>query len=223
MANQSKLVPPSAAGSKKHPAPSASANPAGKKKKTSQHITSSRAQTKESTNPEQSDSDNAMKVADGEINEPVDTVEESVEDELSKLSTIIEPISTHTANRTPEQLTKKWTSPIYAFYHPVPSIGYHEGRRYHSFHCAFQSCKYTCRRYLDKKDANSTGNLQKHVKTCWGDEALKAAESARDVDVARESVVKGLNENGSIKLAFEQHGKGKVTYSNITHTRTETR
>jgi uncharacterized DUF497 family protein len=61
------------------------------------------------------------------------------------------------------------------------------------------------------------------VKNCWSDEALKATEAAENVEEARETVVKSLNNNGSITAVFERTGKGKVTYSNRQHTRTETR
>jgi hypothetical protein len=121
------------------------------------------------------------------------------------------------------RLSKRWTAPIYAFYHAVPEIAYVDGRRCHIFSCAERSCKFHCRRFLDKGDANSTGNLRKHVKTCWGEEALKAAEEAKTVDIARENVVNALNQSGSISAAFERKGKGKVTYSNRQHTKTETR
>jgi hypothetical protein len=117
---------------------------------------------------------------------------------------------------------QKVTSPIYAFYYPVPDIGYMGKRCYHEFKCASRGCKFECRRFLDKGDANSTGNLRSHVKKCWGGDALKAAEDAEDIDKARNDVVKSLNETGSINAAFERKGKGKVTYSNCQHTRTET-
>ena len=122
-----------------------------------------------------------------------------------------------------ERLSKKWTAPIYAFYHPVPEIVYVDGRRCHVFTCTEKSCKFRCRRYLDKGDSNSTGNLRIHVKTCWGEEALKAAESVGSVAGARENVVQSLNQSGSISVCFERQGKGQVTYSNRQHTRTETR
>ena len=85
------------------------------------------------------------------------------------------------------------------------------------------SCKYKCRRYLDKGDANSTGNLRKHVKTCWGGDVLKAAVDVDNVDVVREDIVVAINSTGSITASFERKGKGKVTYSNRQHTRAETR
>ena len=61
------------------------------------------------------------------------------------------------------------------------------------------------------------------MKTCWGDEALKATEATESMEEAQEVVVNSLNDNGSITTVFEQTGKGKVTYSNRQHTRTETR
>ncbi|KAG1722400.1 uncharacterized protein EDB91DRAFT_1240224 [Suillus paluster] len=69
--------------------------------------------------------------------------------------------------------------------------------------CQAKRCKNKVRRYLDKGDARSTGNMRKHVRSCWGDEVLKAADQAKD--------------------ANERKGKGKVTYSHHQHTRAETR
>jgi hypothetical protein len=119
-----------------------------------------------------------------------------------------------------ERLSKKWTSPIYAIYHPTPTIEVVDGRRAHVFACTVKACKYKCRR---KGDAFSTGNLRRHVKSCWGEEALNAAESASDVKEAREKVVKPLLRSGSIDMLFERQAKGKVTYSNRQHTKVETR
>ncbi|KAH7904263.1 hypothetical protein BJ138DRAFT_967579, partial [Hygrophoropsis aurantiaca] len=122
-----------------------------------------------------------------------------------------------------ERLSKKWTSPIYGFYHPVPEIEYVGSRRCHTFQCASRRCSYKCRRFLDTCDANSTGNLRKHARICWGEDALKAAAGLTEVDDVRQNIVESLNETGSITMAFERKGKGKVTYSNRQHTRTETR
>ena len=122
-----------------------------------------------------------------------------------------------------ERLSKKWQASIYSFYKPTPEIAYVDGRRCHIFSCLGKSCKYQCRRFLDKGDSNSTGNLRKHARSCWGDDAIKAAEAAQDVNVARNSVVKSILETGSITASFERKGKGKVTYSNRQHTKAETR
>jgi endonuclease V-like protein UPF0215 family len=122
-----------------------------------------------------------------------------------------------------ERLKKGWTAPIYAFYDPTPEVGYENSRRYHLFRCAGRGCKKAIRRYLDTGDSSSTANLRKHAKACWGVEAVEAAQSVRDIQEARESVVKPLARNGSIASAFEHQGKGVITYSNRQHTRTETR
>ncbi|KAG2337343.1 hypothetical protein BDR05DRAFT_978537 [Suillus weaverae] len=89
---------------------------------------------------------------------------------------------------------KEWVSPVYAFFEPKPHIIEHDG------HC----------------DAWSMGNMQKHVRSCWGDEILQAVDQAKDV-------VGGILQNGSITALFKQKGKGKVTYSHCQHTRTETK
>ncbi|KAF9230693.1 hypothetical protein BU15DRAFT_56970, partial [Melanogaster broomeanus] len=73
------------------------------------------------------------------------------------------------------RLMKDWNSPIYAFYEPVPTIEYENGRRCHVFKCTARGCKHRVRRYLDKSDATSTGNMRKHVKSCWGEAALETA------------------------------------------------
>ena len=61
------------------------------------------------------------------------------------------------------------------------------------------------------------------MRTCWGEEAVKAADEASSATEAREKIVKPLNLSGSIDAAFERKGKGKVTYLNRQHTKTESR
>ena len=58
---------------------------------------------------------------------------------------------------------KEWTSLVYAFFHPEHKIEVKEGRRSHVFKCQAKGCKAMIRRYLDTKDARSTGNMRKHV------------------------------------------------------------
>ncbi|KAF8812979.1 hypothetical protein BYT27DRAFT_7271837, partial [Phlegmacium glaucopus] len=120
-----------------------------------------------------------------------------------------------------KRLMDDWNSPIYAFFHPVLTIGYHEGRRYHEFHCFASACRKTVRRFLDKKDAGSTGNLHKHAKICWGIDTVKAALAVKNAAEAREVLSK--SKDGSIAAAFQVKGKGKVTYSHRQHTQTETK
>ncbi|KAI4518013.1 hypothetical protein K525DRAFT_180739, partial [Schizophyllum commune Loenen D] len=122
-----------------------------------------------------------------------------------------------------------WTTPIYAFYHPVPAAGYIKDKKgkerpAHTFKCYNRGCTQTINRYLDTMDRSSTGNLLRHAKSCWGDEAVDIAQSQHETaKSARESVTTPLKRNGDIKLAFERKGKGKITYSTRPHTKTEAR
>ena len=123
-----------------------------------------------------------------------------------------------------ERLAKKWTSPIYAFFEPTPAIEYVNGRRSHIFKCTGRSCKKTVRRFLDNlKDSTSASNMRKHVESCWGEDALKAAMEAGTAKDACETVVKELKGSGTITASFERKGKGKVTFSHHQHTKAETK
>ncbi|KAG1771399.1 hypothetical protein EV702DRAFT_977414, partial [Suillus placidus] len=122
-----------------------------------------------------------------------------------------------------EHLQKGWTSPIYAFFEPVPAVEYTGGRRAHIFKCMGKGCKQRDRRYLDKGDAKSTSNMTKHVKSCWGKPAYQAAQDARTANSARTTVVQGILTTNSITASFKRKGKGKVTYSHRQHTKTETK
>ncbi|THH20278.1 hypothetical protein EW146_g1036 [Bondarzewia mesenterica] len=121
-----------------------------------------------------------------------------------------------------DRLAKHWISPIYAFFEPKPMIEYIVGHHCHSFKCLGKSCKKRIRRYLDKADATSTSNMCKHVASCWGSAVLEDIMSFKMADNARDSVVKTLW-TGTITEAFEQKGKGKVTYLHRQHTKSETR
>ena len=93
----------------------------------------------------------------------------------------------------------------------------------HKFKCTAQGCKATVRRYLDTKDAGSTGNLHRHTRSCWGADVVTAADDARNADEVCTEMRPGLLRDGSITAAFERKGKGKVTYSHRQHTRQETK
>ncbi|KAF8119170.1 hypothetical protein EV363DRAFT_1463993 [Boletus edulis] len=74
-------------------------------------------------------------------------------------------------HETPEEqlhrMMKDWISPIYAFFDPVPVIEEVNGRHSHVFKCSARGCKVKIRRFLDKKDACSTGNMRRHANKCW--------------------------------------------------------
>jgi hypothetical protein len=113
---------------------------------------------------------------------------------------------------------REWVSPVYAFFDPTPNIVEIKGRRAHEFKCQAKGCKAKVRRFLDKGDARSTGNMRKHVQACWGEDVLQAADQAKDANEVRKNIVGSFLRNGSITASFERKGKGKVTYSHWQHT-----
>jgi hypothetical protein len=123
-------------------------------------------------------------------------------------------------------MSKKWTSLVYVFYKNTPWIEYKNDRRSHIFECAASHCKgktHDVCRYLDKGDANSTGNLLRHTKICWGSEAVEAATATKDLDAARDVLSKMKLRDGSILTEFQCIGKGKITYKHTQHTMAEAR
>ncbi|KAK0455162.1 uncharacterized protein EV420DRAFT_1621399 [Desarmillaria tabescens] len=110
-----------------------------------------------------------------------------------------------------------WNAPVYAFYSPVPSIEYREG-------CKCYMCGHQVNHFLDTSDSSSTKNLCNHVKKCWGEDVLKAADVVKHLcDVKR--IVQTHHEsaqNGSITQAFARvEGKGRIMYSHRQHTKPE--
>src|SRR5271156_6555805 len=104
---------------------------------------------------------------------------------------------------------RDWNAPIYAFFKPRPLIEYVNHRRVHIFECLVKSCKgkghdqRRVNRFLDTKDAKSTSNLRKHPKLCWGVETIEAADETKDVDLAKEILVKhGGLKDGSLTAVF---------------------
>lgn len=69
----------------------------------------------------------------------------------------------------------------------------------------------------------STGNMWKHAKRCWGDEVVASADKAKNANEVRATTIKGFLDPKSITAAFEQKGKGKVTYSHRQHMKTKAR
>jgi len=58
-------------------------------------------------------------------------------------------------------------------------------------------------RYLNKGDANSTSNLLRHARICWGTEAVEAATATHDLDAARAVLAKTKLWDGSILTEFK--------------------
>ena len=129
----------------------------------------------------------------------------------------------------PERLKRRWTAPVYAFFHPDPKIEYNnKGSRIHVFECSARPCKGRSRfvrRNLSTQDATSTKNLLSHAKICWGEDVLQSAKRVGNAHAARD-ILKTMKKNlksGSIAAAFEREGKGNVTYSHRQFTKAESR
>jgi hypothetical protein len=118
-------------------------------------------------------------------------------------------------------MMKNWTSPIYAFFSPIPDIEEIDECTTHVFKCLNCGCNTKIWHYLDKKDAQSTGNMRKHAKSCWGDDAVNAADEAKDTAEVCKKIIGKILQNGSITATFERKGKGVPTYLNCPHTRSE--
>ncbi|KAJ2911793.1 hypothetical protein MD484_g8620, partial [Candolleomyces efflorescens] len=139
-----------------------------------------------------------------------------------------------------DRLISTWNSPVYAFFEPRPRIGSHNNRRCLEFVCGAPQCKgqgsqkdrRIVRRYLDPKVLkegkvkldNSTGNLFKHSRKCWGEGIVDQAVQANDLTATREALAASkVLADGTITATFERTGKGKVTYSTKPLTYPETR
>jgi hypothetical protein len=165
--------------------------------------------------------------------EEIPNPKEDPEEELGKLYIASQIHASHLPRwYLEEKMAKDWTSPIYGFFQPRPEIKVVDGRRCHEFQCAAPLCRgkglkpRMVRRYLDKGDRNSTSNMHKHAKNCWGEENVSKALNAKgelSIDDVRKSLGQAKLHDGSITASFERKGKGSVTFSTRQHTYTETR
>ena len=87
---------------------------------------------------------------------------------------------------------KDWSSPVYVFFEE-PTVDCVDGCHAHVFKCSGHGCKASIRRFIDTKDAGSTGNMRKHVRACWGADALCTADSAKDIDEVHNKIVQSFH------------------------------
>ena len=89
----------------------------------------------------------------------VEPPEEMAEAELSMLFIDRCLLITRTHEPPIDHLQKDWTSLVYAFFNPIPTIQVIDGCHIHEVRCSTRGCKARIRRYLDTKDARSTRNM----------------------------------------------------------------
>ncbi|KAG6863163.1 hypothetical protein C0991_007826 [Blastosporella zonata] len=118
----------------------------------------------------------------------------------SSSSSDVEEVTREEADRMElEKMQKAWRTSVYAFFKPDPEIVYNKfGRKSHVFTCTAKHCHAKVARYLNTKDAQSTSNMRKHVRKCWGEDVLDAADNARNKDIARKDIVEKYKKSGSI-------------------------
>ena len=117
-------------------------------------------------------------------------------------------IHSHLPRYLEEQMAKDWTSPIYGFFQPHPTIEFVDSCCCHEFKCATPLCKgkgmrpQIIRQYL-KDDWNLTSNMHKHAKNCWGDENVrKALETKGELSI---------NDGSQPPLSTDKHIAGKLS------------
>ncbi|KDQ65205.1 hypothetical protein JAAARDRAFT_116380, partial [Jaapia argillacea MUCL 33604] len=74
--------------------------------------------------------------------------------------------------------------------------------------------------FLDKGDAASTGNMIKHVKSCWGEYTYRHILGNQEYQGCPR-ICEDLQGAGLIDVTFEKKGGGKICYSHQQHTKTE--
>lgn len=126
-----------------------------------------------------------------------------------------------------EKYKKKWDAPVYTFFKPDWDLTPVNGRACITFHCAADACQMPhpyVQCYLDLARIDTlTSNLRTHAARCFGEDALAAADKAKDANEVRKTAHTngGVLSGQSITVAFARKGKGKVTYSTRPHTEAE--
>ena len=127
-----------------------------------------------------------------------------------------------------ERLANDWTSAMYAFFEPHPSIKTVDSHRCHVFKCAIPDCKgkgpnpHIVWRFLDTGNRKSTSNMHKHAKQCWGEGVVSEVDQAKASSLDLSAIQAGLAaakklRDGSIMASFERKGKGKHLFHTPAH------
>ena len=121
-----------------------------------------------------------------------------------------------------ERRQRTWKSVVYAFFEVRPTIEYTGKRVAYVFRCTRPSCvKPTHCRFLDTQDFASTSFLWKHVRNCWGHDAIEMAKKCASTDDARPALHR-FGTTGLITTAFERAAKGVESYLTLPMTKEQT-
>ncbi|KAJ7447000.1 hypothetical protein FB451DRAFT_1054786, partial [Mycena latifolia] len=125
-----------------------------------------------------------------------------------------------------EHVKCSWSSTIYAFFTSDVDIEYRSGKLYHVFTCAARGCGHRVTRNQTTMDRNSTKNLKKHAKKCWGADTVNAASALGSLDKAREllSTNKGAKSQRLTDIFRRNTPGGNLDYvSQVPLSKSETR
>ena len=103
----------------------------------------------------------------------------------------------------------KRKAPVYAFF-SLPEIEYDNisGQKYYVFSCV--QCRHKVRQGATTRDRASTGQMNRHVTACWGEDVLEAARETKSLAKSRLIVEKAKKQkNMTITDAFKR-AKGAV-------------
>ncbi|KAF9064680.1 hypothetical protein BDP27DRAFT_1155391, partial [Rhodocollybia butyracea] len=94
----------------------------------------------------------------------------------------------------------KHKAPIYAFYNAEPDIEFDDDgtAQYIIFSCS--ACCTHVKQGLKSSDKALTGALIRHAKSCWGEEAVNAAQQSKSLENAR-AAIKRIGKKSQSKLA----------------------
>jgi hypothetical protein len=107
---------------------------------------------------------------------------------MSQSSVCVMCIHLFLSSKHPEMaidcMSKKWDAPIYVFFKPSATIEYVGKCKVHVFECATARCHCKSKfiwQFLYTSDAGSMSNMHRHVKVCWGDDAVTAADTTGNI------------------------------------------
>ncbi len=121
-------------------------------------------------------------------------------------------------------LHTEWKSPIYGFYDEDIQLVIIDNRKAILFQCAARGCGKTLQRFHDTHDRSSSGNLHKHTRLCWGEEAVGQAKAIGDATRVRSCIVQGLQKNSDITEYFRlEKAAKKPLYLHQQMSRAQTR
>lgn len=158
--------------------------------------------------------------------ESVAEISPEEQDKLDLRASLVDRTCFRTDYFYSEHAKRSWSSTIYAFFTGDIDIEYRSGKLHHVFTCAARGCGHRVTRNQTTMDRNSTKNLKKHAKKCWGADTVNAASALGSLDKAREllSTNKGAKSQRLTDIFRRNTPGGNLDYvSQVPLSKSETR